>query len=68
MQVFTPRPVNQKEAQGEKASRGIANGSERPRRRRGDMYSDSAYRVAGMMMRDDEGGDIMIGYAEDDVD
>jgi len=32
------------------------------------MYSDSAYRVAGMMMRDDEGDDIMIGYAEDDVD
>ena len=47
MQGFTPRPVNQKGAEGEEASRGITNGSTRQRRRRGEMYSDSAYRVAG---------------------
>ena len=51
---FTPKPVNQKEAQGEEAGRGIANGSARQRRRRGEMYSDSAYRVAEEM-RNDEG-------------
>jgi len=28
MQGFTPRPVNQKGAQGKEASRGITNGSE----------------------------------------
>jgi len=47
MQGFTPGTVNQKEARGEKASRGIANGGARQRRRRGEMHSDSAYRVAG---------------------
>ena len=51
---FTPKPVNQKEAQGEEAGRGIANGSARQRRRRGEMYSDSAYRVAEET-RNDEG-------------
>jgi len=54
-QGFTPRPVNQKGAQGEEAGRGIANGGARQRRRRGEMYSDSAYRVAEDIMRDDEG-------------
>jgi len=54
MQVFTPRPVNQKGAQGEEASRGMTNGSARQRRRRGEMYSDSAYRVAEGIMRYDE--------------
>jgi len=59
MQGFTPRPVNQKAAQGEEPSRGITNGSARQRRRRGEMYSDSALRVAEDY--DDEDND-------DDVD
>ena len=59
MQGFTPRPVNQKAAQGEEFSRGITNGSARQRRRRGEMYSDSALRVAEDY--DDEDND-------DDVD
>ena len=42
MQGFTPRPVNQKGAQGKDASRGITNGSARQRRRRGEMYRASA--------------------------
>jgi len=33
----------------EEASRGIANGGARKRRRRGEMHSDSAYRVAGLL-------------------
>jgi len=37
MQGFTPRPVNQKEAQGEEAGRGIASGGAPQRRRRGEM-------------------------------
>jgi len=47
MQGFTPRPVNQKEAQGEEAGRGITNDSAWQRKRRGEMYSDSANRVDG---------------------
>jgi len=46
MQGLTPKPVNQKAVQGEEASGGITNGSVRWRRRRGEMYSESAYRVA----------------------
>ena len=71
MQGYTQRPVNQKQAQGEEAGRRIANGGARHRRRRGEMHSDSAYRVAGlldydiMMWWDDE--DSMMRYAEDDV-
>jgi len=47
MQGFTPRPVNQAGVQGKEASGEIANGGARQRRRRGEMYSESAYRVAG---------------------
>jgi len=43
MQGYTQRPVNQKQAQGEEAGRGIANGGARHRRRRGEMHSDSAH-------------------------
>jgi len=53
MEGFTPRPVNQAGAQGEEASRGITNGSARQRRRRGEMYSDCAYRVDGEELRRD---------------
>jgi len=49
MQGYTQRPVNQKQAQGEEAGREIANGGARQRRRRGEMHSDSAYRVAGLL-------------------
>jgi len=49
MQGFTPRLVNQKESQGKEAGRGIANSSAWQRRRRGEMDSDSAYRVAGLL-------------------
>jgi len=49
MQGFTPRPVNQAGAQGEEAGKGIANGGARQRRRRGEMHSDGAYRVAGLL-------------------
>jgi len=51
MQGFTPRHVNQKGAQGEEAGKGMANGSARQRRRRGEMYADSACRVAEHIMR-----------------
>jgi len=53
MQGFTPRPVNQKGAQGEEAGRGITNDSARQRRRRGEMYSDCANRVDGGELRRD---------------
>jgi len=46
----TPRPVNQKAVQGDEAGRRITNGSARQRRRRGEMYSDSARRVAEEIM------------------
>ena len=46
MPGFTPRPANQKAAQGEEASREITNNSARQRRRRGEMCRDSAERVA----------------------
>jgi len=62
MQGFTPRPVNQKGVQGEEASRGIFKGSARQRRRRGEMYSDSAYRVAG-----DDYDDIMRRMTDYDI-
>jgi len=58
MQGFTPRHVNQKGAQGEEAGKGMANGSARQRRRRGEMYTDSACGGYGITMR----------YVEDDVD
>jgi len=51
MEGFTPKSVNQKGAQSEEAGRGIINGSARQRRRRGEMYSNSAYRVAEEIMR-----------------
>jgi len=57
MQGFTPRPVSQKAAQGEEASRGITNNSARQRRRRGEMSRDSALRVAEDY--DDEDDDMM---------
>ena len=51
MQGFTPRPVNQKGAQGKEASMGITNGSARQRRRQGEMYSDSAELLHIYIMR-----------------
>jgi len=68
MQGIMPRPVNQEEAQSEEASSEITNGSTRQQRMRGEMYSDSAYRVAGDYERWRGRDDIMIRYAEDDVD
>jgi len=57
MQGFTPRPANQKAAQGEESSRGITNNSARQRRSRGEMCRDSALRVAEDY--DDEDEDMM---------
>ena len=56
---FYAETCQSKGGSGEEASRGITNNSARQRRRRGEMYSDSALRVAEDY--DDEDND-------DDVD